>query len=119
MCKTDYVMVNHGILNAIVKRWHTETSSFHLPHGKMSIRLDDVFCLMHLPIRRKLLDRWEISSDGALELMVDYLGVDLEAAMKEFETTRGAHARFRFPEKVCTYELLRAQQATGDDEKFA
>lgn len=60
----------------------------------MSITLNDASCLLHLPIRGKLLDHMNINIDDALELMVDYLGVDLEASMREFESTRWAHARF-------------------------
>ena len=50
-------------------------------------------------------------------MIVDYLGVDPEDAIKEFEKTRGAHVRFEFPKKVYTAELLRVKQARCDDEK--
>lgn len=33
------------------------------------------------------------------------------------EKIKGAHARFEFLEKVYTGELLRAEQARGDDEQ--
>lgn len=94
------------MLNA--ERWRTETPLSHLPHGKMSITLYDVSCLLHLPIRGKLLDNGNINRDDAFKLVVDYLGVNLESAMKEFEATRWAHARFRFLDKVYTNELHRA-----------
>lgn len=84
---TDYVTVNHGILSAFVDRWHTETSSFHLPHGEISITLYDASCLLHLPIMGEFLDNNNINRDGVLEMMVDYLGVDLENFMKELEAT--------------------------------
>lgn len=42
----------------------------------MSITLDDVSCLLHLPIRGKPLDHWRINKDEALELMVNYLEVN-------------------------------------------
>ncbi|XP_050895819.1 uncharacterized protein LOC127102495 [Lathyrus oleraceus] len=116
LCKTVYIKVNHDILNAFVERWHTETSSFNLPLGEMSITLDDVSCLLHLLLRGKILDHGRIRKEEALELMVDYLGVDLEAAMMELEKTRGDHARFEFLKKVYTYELLREEQARGDEE---
>lgn len=37
--------------------------------------------------------------------------------MSEFEKTRGAHVRFEFLKKVYTYEILRADEARGDDEQ--
>lgn len=48
-----------------------ETSSFHLPRGKMFITLYDVSCLLHLPIKGILLDHGRINKDGAIEIMVD------------------------------------------------
>lgn len=62
----------------------------------MSITLDDVSCLMHLPIRGKLLDHGRISKDETLEMMVDYLKVDLANVMTEMDRTIWAHARFEF-----------------------
>lgn len=50
--------------------------------------------------------------------MVDYLGVDLKDAMRNFKNTRGTHARFEFLKNVYTYELLREEQAKGDDEQM-
>jgi len=47
---TDYVIVPHVLLMTLCERWHAETSSFHLPVGEMNITLDDVACLLHLPI---------------------------------------------------------------------
>lgn len=58
-----------------------------------------------------------INRDDALELMVDYLGVNPEAKMTEFEATRGARSRFRFLEKVYTNELLKVVSVVGDDEQ--
>lgn len=50
-------------------------------------------------------------------MMVDYLGVDSEDAIREFEKTRGVHARFKFLEKVYTYEIIRVEEARGDNKK--
>lgn len=47
---TPMKIVNHELLSAFVERWHPETSSFHLPFGEMTITLDDVSSLLHLPV---------------------------------------------------------------------
>lgn len=73
-------------------------------------------CLLHLLIRGKLLDHMRIRKDGVLEMMVEYLGVELEDAMGEFEKTRGGHTRFEFLKKVYINKIVRAEQAIGDDE---
>lgn len=52
----------------------------------------------------------------ALELMVDYLGVDLGPALREFEKIKGDHARFEFLKNVYTYDLLRVEQGGGDEK---
>ena len=41
---------DRGLVSAFVERWHKETSSFHLPIGEVTITLDDVASLLHLPI---------------------------------------------------------------------
>ncbi|KAH1203723.1 Protein MAINTENANCE OF MERISTEMS [Glycine max] len=41
---------DRGLLSMYVERWHRETSSFHLPMGELTITLDDVSSLLHLPV---------------------------------------------------------------------
>src|ERR1044072_5164380 len=48
-CK--YSKIDRGWISAFVERWHGETSSFHLPFGEMTITLEDVSCILHIPIR--------------------------------------------------------------------
>lgn len=43
-------MLDGKLLKTFVERWHKETSSFHLPFGEMTITLDDVSSLFHLPM---------------------------------------------------------------------
>ncbi|KAJ1423071.1 Aminotransferase-like, plant mobile domain [Sesbania bispinosa] len=42
-------MMDRSLVSAFTERWHRETSSFHLPAGEMTITLDDVSTLLHLP----------------------------------------------------------------------
>ena len=39
-----------GLVSTFAERWHKETSSFHLLVGEVTITLDDVASLQHLPI---------------------------------------------------------------------
>ncbi|KAJ1422821.1 Aminotransferase-like, plant mobile domain [Sesbania bispinosa] len=43
-------LVDRIWLSAFFERWHKDTSSFHLPVGEMTITLDDVNNLLHIPI---------------------------------------------------------------------
>ncbi|KAH1209478.1 Protein MAIN-LIKE 1 [Glycine max] len=41
---------DRGLLSSFVERWHRKTSSFHPPVGELTITLDDVSSLLHLPV---------------------------------------------------------------------
>jgi hypothetical protein len=71
---TSYNQIDHGLISAFAERWHEETSSFHLPFGEMTVTLDDMSCLLHLPIDDMLLSHETISRDDAVEMMMMYLG---------------------------------------------
>lgn len=43
------------MLTTLCERWHMETNSFHLHVGEMIIILDNVACLIHIPIEGKML----------------------------------------------------------------
>lgn len=116
---TNYTLVNHKMLNAFMEIWKFETSSFHLPYSEMSITLDNVSCLLHLPINGRFLDHGRVTKDDTIEMMVKYLGVDPKKAMKEVDRTRGARARFNFLRNIYANEIHRAEQTDGDTEQVA
>ena len=78
---------------AFVERWHVETNSFHLPVGEMTITLDDVSNLLHLPIVGQFYTHETLDSDSATDLLVESLRVDRALASEETRHCRGAHVR--------------------------
>ena len=60
---------DRGLISSFLERWHRETNSFHLPVGEVTIILDDVASLLHLPI-----------VDEAVLMLVDLLLLSPEAA---------------------------------------
>ncbi|MCI56120.1 putative IMP dehydrogenase/GMP reductase, partial [Trifolium medium] len=59
--------------------------------GAMTVTLDDVHCLLHLPIEGSLLDYKSIpiKTDG-VGMMMEYIGSTKKEAEFEVKTTKGA-----------------------------
>lgn len=66
------------LLTTFVKRWNKETSSFHIPFGEMTIILDDVSSLFHLPIGVRFWMALVLSSSLACMTVARDLGVSEE-----------------------------------------
>ena len=44
------IQLDYALITAFVERWHPEIHTFHLPHGEMTITLQDVEVIMGLPV---------------------------------------------------------------------
>ncbi|XP_017423502.1 protein MAIN-LIKE 1-like [Vigna angularis] len=88
-----YDYVDKGLLLRFIERWHFETSSFHLPIGEMSVTLDDVSTLLHLPVMGQMCDLEELEFEEARTTLVQLLGVDGGIAGAEMEDARGLKVR--------------------------
>ena len=81
-----------GMISAFAKRWHRETRTFHLPVGELTITLDDVACLLHLPITG-VLHRFEPLHVDEVSLLTELLEVSGEEARDETVRAHGAYVR--------------------------
>ena len=84
---------DRGLLSTFAERWYKKTSSFHLPIGEMSITLDDVPSLLHLPIIGAYHTYDAIDIEQAMELLVELLRVTTQEAVYETEQCREAYVR--------------------------
>ncbi|KAH1207861.1 Protein MAIN-LIKE 1 [Glycine max] len=82
-----------GLIYAFVERWHSETSTFHLPVGELTITLDDVSSILHLLITGALHSFHALSTEEARFLLTELLEVSAEEARVETTPTRGAYVR--------------------------
>ena len=80
-----------GLISALVERWHGETNTFHLPVGELTITLDDVSSLLHLPITGALHTFHALSMEEARFLLTELLEVSAEEARAETALTRGTY----------------------------
>ena len=79
------------LLSAFVERWHKETSSFHLLIGELTITLDDVASLLHLPITGTFHTFDAIDVEEVVDLLVELLEVSTQEAKDETEQCRRAY----------------------------
>jgi len=75
----NYDILDKGLLFAFVDKWHVETNSFHLPIEEMTITLDDVSSLLHLPIVCQFYTYSTLDVTEATNLLVEAFRVDREA----------------------------------------
>ena len=47
--------IDHCLISTLVELWQPETHTLHLPHGEMSITLEDVEVILGLPIDGEIL----------------------------------------------------------------
>ncbi|KAL5148734.1 Protein MAIN-LIKE 1 [Glycine soja] len=81
-----------GLISAFVERWHSETSTFHLPVGELTITLDDVSSILHLSITGALHSFHALSTEEARFLLTKLLEVSAEEARAETTLTCGAYS---------------------------
>ncbi|XP_024632161.1 protein MAIN-LIKE 2-like [Medicago truncatula] len=64
----------------MVERWHQETSSFHLPVGEMTITLDDVACLLDIPVAGRIIQEEDLDHNHVVDLLLlgEYLSEEEE-----------------------------------------
>ncbi|GAU10693.1 hypothetical protein TSUD_424240, partial [Trifolium subterraneum] len=87
--RTSLSKVDPQFLSAFTERWHPETSSFHLPFGEMTITLDDVACLLHIPVRGIFYTPAPVSMEEAAALATELLGVPYEVTYMETSRQKG------------------------------
>ena len=84
---------DQGLISAFVERWHKETSHFHLPVREVTITLDDVAFLLHLPITGAFHRFETLHVDEAVLLLEELLEVNADEARVETIQCHGAYVQ--------------------------
>ena len=82
---------DRGLMSAFVEHWHKETSSFHLPVEEVTITLDDVTSLLHLPIVGAFHNFKQLHVDDAVDVLVELLEVSTVEARAEMIQCHGSY----------------------------
>jgi len=93
LCDVLYDYPDTGLILGFVGRWQPETNSFHLPIGDLTISLDDVWSLIHLPIAREFCPNEPLDYETSIETLMTLVGVDLAMTSDELNHCRGAQVR--------------------------
>jgi hypothetical protein len=117
LAQTRYSFLDPGLLATFVERWHGDNNTFHLPCGEMIVTLDDVRCLLSLPIQGRPLNHTGLPNkkDG-VTWMKDLLGTKKREVEDEVRKTKGAHIIFVFLKKLITKHLERMRTAQRDKD---
>ncbi|KAH1199406.1 Protein MAINTENANCE OF MERISTEMS [Glycine max] len=92
LIRCSIITTDPGLISAFVERWHRETNTFHLPVGELTITLDDISSLLHLPITRALHAFEPLVTSDTVRLLTELLEVTLKEATAETRQAGGPHA---------------------------
>ena len=92
----SYRYSNKLAVSAFIERWQPETNTFHLPFGEMTITLDDVYCILGIPITGRAVSAEPLDFQGSVSLVRETLGVSETAARQELLVSRGTSVRLEW-----------------------
>ncbi|XP_006577514.2 protein MAIN-LIKE 1-like [Glycine max] len=93
LIRCSVITTDPGLISAFVVRWHSETSSFHLLVGEVTITLDEVSSLLHIPITGALHSFGPLATSDAVALLTELLEVTPDEATAETRQAGGPHVR--------------------------
>jgi len=112
---TGYDNISHGLVCAMVERWHQETNNFHLPVGEMTITLDDVTCLLGIHVVGRIIQEDDLDHDHGVELMVNHLLFPVEETVEQVSNNSGAFATYTTLKERYEHMLNRCNHLLGED----
>jgi len=112
---TRYDIISHGLVCAMAERWHEETGNFYLPVGEMTITLDDVACLLGIPVVGRLIQEDDLDHDQGVDLMVTHLLFPVEEAVEQTSNNSGAFVTYTALKERYEHLLNSCNHLLGED----
>jgi len=100
LCRIAYEVLDKGLITAFVERWYRDTNSFHLPVGEMTITLDDVSSILHLPIVGQFPTYDALNHNVAKNMLMELLGTSETNSNEELRRNKGAQVRLAWLREV-------------------
>ena len=100
----------------MAERWHQKTNSFHLPVGEMTITLDDVACLLGIPVAGRLILEDDLDHDQGVDLMVTHLLFPVEDAVEQASNNSGAFVTYTALKERYEHPLNRCNHLLGEED---
>ncbi|XP_028230481.1 protein MAIN-LIKE 2-like [Glycine soja] len=100
LIRCSVITTDPGLISAFVERWHRETNTFHLPVCELTITLDDMASLLHVPITSMLHNFEPLVSSDVIGLLTELLEVSHEEATAETRQAGGPHLRLGWLQDV-------------------
>ena len=87
-------VASRPMLSTFYERWQPETTTFHLPFSEMTITLDDVASILHIPITGSMISFSQpLQVDDVNALLVGLMGTTDVEASRETEQCRSLSVR--------------------------
>lgn len=100
LCNISYEIADKSLISTFVKRWHQDINTFHLFVGEMTIMLNDVFTLLHIPIVGQYCGYVSLDFTLAYTYFVEFLKVDTSDAMTKLMNCCSPHVRLNWMRQV-------------------
>jgi len=100
LCRIAYEVLDKGLITTFVERWYQDTNSFHLPVGEMTITLDDVSSILHLPIVGQFPTYDALNHNVAKNMLMELLGTSETNSNEELRRNKGAQVRLTWLREV-------------------
>lgn len=84
-----YRSVNKNLISASLGRWFSKTNTFHMLFGEITITLDDVASLLHIPVEGKPIQSLSFDMEQAVQIVCKYLGLSKAEARLEMNDRVG------------------------------